>query len=100
MSVLSTFKNLFGEGHQQVIDPRNEAAVREWLVGRLARHLKAESSTIDPARSFEEYGLDSLFAVQVTGELEKVVERRLSPALLFENACINDVARVITQQAQ
>jgi len=99
MSVLSAFKNLFGDSQQQVIDPRDESAVRDWLQARMARHLKTEQTAIDPARSFEEYGLDSLFAVQVTGELEKVVERRLSPALLFENGCINDVARVITQQA-
>lgn len=100
MSVISAFKNLFSDSQQSVIDANDEDAIKAWLVERLAKHLKREANTIESSKPFEEYGLDSLFAVQVTGELEKVVERRLSPALLFENTCIDDVAKVISQQAQ
>lgn len=100
MGLIKSFKKIFNEQDSQVVDGRDEAAVRSWLVERLASHLKQESSSIDPAKPFEDYGLDSMFAVKVTGELEKVVEMRLSPALLFENTCVNDVARVISSSAK
>lgn len=95
MGILSSLKNAFSDSDVATIDGDDEAAVREWLCQRLARQLKTDVSAIDSAKPFEQYGLDSMFAVKVTGELEKVVEQRLSLALLFENTCIDDVARVI-----
>lgn len=95
MGIITSIKKAFGENGSEVINGKDEAAVRSWLVKRMATHLKRNPDTIDPAKPFEDYGLDSMFAVKVTGELEKVVEMRLSPALLFENTCIDDVAKVI-----
>ena len=100
MGLLSSVKGLFSDSENVVINGNDENAVREWLVQRLAAHLKKDISELDSSRPFDQYGLDSMFAVQVTGELEKVVEMRLSPALLFENTCIDDVARVIADSAK
>lgn len=99
MGVLTSIKNIFGDGKAVVIDGNDEEAVRQWLLQRMAKHLKRDVNELNSSKSFEQYGLDSLFAVQVTGELEKAVEMRLSPALLFENTCINDVAKVIATTA-
>ncbi|MGI2029241.1 acyl carrier protein [Endozoicomonas acroporae] len=100
MGILSSLKNAFSDSNVVTVDGNDEAAVREWLSQRLAKQLKIDVSAIDSAKPFEQYGLDSMFAVKVTGELEKVVEQRLSPALLFENTCIDDVARVIATSTQ
>ena len=97
MAIFSAVKKLFGGDGFTVVDHHDEAAVRNWLSERLAKQLGTDAKAIDTQKSFEEYGLDSMFAVKVTGELEKIVELRLSPALLFENTCINDVAHVISQ---
>jgi acyl carrier protein len=78
--------------------PLDEAGIKEWLVQRLARHLKVDASQIDPAKAFEAYGLDSRMAVQVAGELEKLVERRLSPALLFEYSSIDQLAAFLAKE--
>ncbi|SAL35214.1 phosphopantetheine-binding protein [Caballeronia peredens] len=75
------------------VGPLTEASIRSWLVDRLARQLKMDRAVIDPAKRFDEYGLDSIVAVQVSGDLEKVVEQRLSPALLFEYNNIDELAR-------
>jgi acyl carrier protein len=75
-----------------------EAEIRQWLVERLAAQLKVAASSIEPGRSFEAYGLDSRTAVQVSGELEKVIERRLSPALLIEHPTIDAVARELARE--
>lgn len=100
MGIFKSIKNAFGESSSVIINGNDEQAVGQWLAQRMANQLKVDVSTIDTAKPFEEYGLDSMFAVKVTGELEKVVEMRLSPALLFENTCINDVASVIANSAK
>mgnify|MGYP003656019064 CR=1 FL=1 len=99
MGIFNAIKNTFSDSGSVVINGNDENAVKTWLQQRMAKQLKTDPSTIATEKPFEEYGLDSLFAVQVTGELEKVVELRLSPALLFENTCIDDVAKVIAANA-
>ena len=73
--------------------PLSEAAIRDWLTQRLGKQLKVDPSAIDVTRTFEDYGLDSIVAVRVSGDLEKLVEQRLSPALLFEHSSIQALSR-------
>lgn len=75
-----------------------EAKLQHWLVERLARQLKIDPSQVDSGRSFESYGLDSIVAVQVAGDLEKLLEQRLSPALLFEYQNIDALAHYLASE--
>lgn len=99
MKIFERIKNTFSDQQTVVIEGKDEQAVKTWLLDRLAKQLKTDVSKLDPSMPFDEYGLDSIFAIRVTGELEKVVEMRLSPALLFENTCIDDVAHFIASAA-
>jgi acyl carrier protein len=76
-------------GRDEVL--RTEDEIKEWMTRRLARQLKVDPSEIDTSKRFDAYGLDSRTAVAVSGELEKLVERRLSPALLIEHPNIDAV---------
>jgi acyl carrier protein len=95
MSQAGILGGLFGRKKASAADvgPLTEASIRGWLVDRLAKQLKLDRAAIDPAIRFDAYGLDSIVAVQVSGDLEKVVEQRLSPALLFEHDSIDKLAR-------
>ena len=95
MSQAGILGSLFGrkKAAAAAAGPLTEASIRRWLVDRLATQSKVNRSAIDPAVRFDEYGLDSIVAVQVSGDLEKVVEQRLSPALLFEYSSIDELAR-------
>lgn len=95
MGLFNSIKNMFGDEGNTTISSKDGEAIKVWLMQRLASHLKKDINDLDSATPFEEYGLDSMFAVRVTGELEKVVELRLSPALFFENSCIDDVVNEI-----
>lgn len=79
-------------------DKLSEESIRQWLIARLAKQIKVAPEQIDTAKSFESYGLDSIVAVQVSGALEKVVEQRLSPGLLFEHQNIDDLSRYLAQE--
>ncbi|MFC8174175.1 acyl carrier protein [Streptomyces sp. NPDC057242] len=78
--------------------PLTRAALRDWLVDYLADHLKVAKDKIDTSLTFESYGLDSRVAVQVSGALEKVVERRLSPGLLYEHQTIDDLSGYLAKE--
>jgi acyl carrier protein len=78
--------------------PLTEASLRDWLVRHLATRVDCDPSEVDETKTFEEYGLDSRVAVQVSGALEKVVERRLSPALLYEHQNIRDLSAFLTSE--
>ena len=75
-------------------------ALRAWLVTDLARRVNCAESEVDTAKPFDAYGLDSRTAVQVSGALEKVVERRLSPGILFDHNTIDDLADYLTSELQ
>jgi len=82
---------VFGRKRRHTVDgPLTQESLRAWLVTELASRVKCPESEVDTAKPFDAYGLDSRTAVQVSGALEKVVERRLSPggaADLLAAAC-------------
>jgi len=62
--------------------------------------VKIDQAQVDTAKPFQAYGLDSLAAVQVSGALEKVVERRLSPGILFDHETIDELADHLVGELQ
>lgn len=78
--------------------PLTAESLRQWLIEHLAARVGADPAEIDTSKSFEAYGLDSRVAVQVSGALEKIVERRLSPGLLYEHQTIDDLSSHLTQE--
>jgi len=83
---------------QQVDRPLTSEALRRWLIQHLADRVGANPAEIDTGKTFEEYGLDSRVAVQVSGSLEKLVERRLSPGLLYEHQTIDDLNSYLARE--
>ncbi|MGL4305216.1 MAG: acyl carrier protein [Mycobacteriaceae bacterium] len=75
-----------------------ENSLRTWLVQELATRTGVAVTEIDPSRTFDSYGLDSRAAVQVSGSLEKVVERRLSPAILFEHQSVDQLVSFLSKE--
>jgi len=96
--ILSSVVKRFGRGGAEQAPLRSEADIKQWMVNRLATQLKIPPASVDTARPFDAYGLDSRTAVAVSGELEKVVERRLSPALLIEHPTIDGVASELARE--
>lgn len=72
--------------------PLTRDSIRTWLIEHLAARVGITPAEVDTGKSFEAYGLDSRVAVQVSGALEKLVERRLSPGLLYEYQTIDDLS--------
>jgi len=63
--------------------------LEKWIRERVASELGVAPDSIDVTQSFEQYGLDSASVVEISGELETILARRLEPTLLFEYPSIS-----------
>lgn len=88
-----------GKGRETGFEgPVTEAALRQWLIERLARQVKVPPEQVDTTRTFESYGLDSMVAVEVSGTLERIVKRRLSPGLLYEQDTVDTLTAYLGRE--
>jgi len=72
-------------------------AIQSWLITRIASILEMESASVDPRQPFTYYGLGSVQAVSLTGELEEYLERKLSPTLAWDYPTIELLANYLAK---
>jgi acyl carrier protein len=70
--------------------------IQSWLVSRLAAVLEVEPDDIDIREPFARYGLDSIQAVSITGELEEWLGRELPATLVWEYPNIDALATYLS----
>ncbi|MFW6096896.1 MAG: AMP-binding protein, partial [Chloroflexota bacterium] len=66
--------------------------IEQWLVQQIATQLQIEPQQISVDRPFVDFGLDSVQAVSLTGELEVWLSRSLPPTLVWDYPTIRDLA--------
>lgn len=71
--------------------------LEEWLIEQIAAQLNVPKKEIDPVRRLEEYGLDSLEAVALTGELEELLGRPVDPTILWDYPSVRAVAAFLAE---
>jgi acyl transferase domain-containing protein/acyl-CoA synthetase (AMP-forming)/AMP-acid ligase II/acyl carrier protein len=75
-------------------------AVQAWLVTKLSGYLHISPQDIDVRRSFAEFGLSSVQAVTLSGELEEWLKCRLSPTVIFEYPTIEALAAYLSGETK
>ncbi len=71
--------------------------IQVWLVARIASILEIEPASVDSRQPFTYYGLGSIQAVSLTGELEDFLDRKLSPTLAWDYPTIELLANYLAQ---
>jgi polyketide synthase 12 len=72
--------------------PPSAEEIRSWLVAKVAELLHIAPCEVDVRQPFAGFGLSSVQAVSLSGELEDWLRRRLSPTLVFEYPTIEALA--------
>ena len=62
----------------------NKREIQDWLITHIAQLLNITSGTINIHEPFSAYGLSSLNAVSLSGDLEEFLGRRLSATLVYD----------------
>ncbi len=70
----------------------SQDAIKSWLIDKIARLLEIDTQEIDSTKDFADYGLDSVAAINLSGELENYLGCRLSPTLLWDYSNIKDLS--------
>lgn len=76
-------------------EPQIRAAIR----ASLSRALEIEETTLDDDRDFDAYGLPSLEAVELAGELEDFLGREIDAEAIFDHPTINRLAQHLAAAA-
>jgi acyl carrier protein len=72
--------------------------IRAWLVSKIAELTGVEPREISVEEPFAAVGLTSSDAVVMSGELEELLGRRLSPALLYDYPSIRILAQHLAKR--
>ena len=63
-----------------------------WLTDRVARAVGRPAQSIDRDLPFHEFGLESVDLVEISGELEELLGRRIDPDVLYEHPTVATLA--------
>ncbi|MEU5417058.1 MULTISPECIES: acyl carrier protein [Streptomyces] len=72
--------------------------LRDWLVGRIAVHLRTDATEIKPDVPLSDYGLDSLYALSVAAEIEDRVGFPVDPTMLWDHPTIDALTAAIGEE--
>jgi acyl carrier protein len=73
------------------------AAIERFIARWVAKELKLPDTSIDPGRSFFDYGLDSVTTVMLTASLEEWLHLELNPEVLYDVPVIRRCAAHLAQ---
>ncbi len=79
---------------------RSLREIQHWLLTRLSEILEVDPSGIDIATPLKNYGLHSVNAVGLSGDLEQWLGRTLSPTLIYTYPSIEHLARYLANEAE
>jgi acyl-CoA synthetase (AMP-forming)/AMP-acid ligase II/3-oxoacyl-(acyl-carrier-protein) synthase/acyl carrier protein len=72
--------------------------IQTWLISQIAQKSGVLANAVDIHQPFAAYGLGSLAAVSLAGELEDWLERRLSPTLIYDYPTIASLSQALATE--
>lgn len=96
MTTISLQNNAVANKNAQ--EPPTATEIQDWLVSHLAELLNMDSNEIDVRIPFERYGLDSLAAVSLTGDLQQWLECEIDPTLLYDYPTIKALVQHLAEE--
>jgi 8-amino-7-oxononanoate synthase len=73
----------------------SEAEISSWLVARIAELLELDPEEINLQEDLTDYGLSSVDAVNLSGDLENFLKKRLSPTVVWEYPTIEGLSKYL-----
>ena len=70
-------------------------SIQNWMVDWLVKELKLPAKSIDTSKSFADYGLDSVTAVELSDALQDWLGITLSPTLAYDYPTIESMAQYL-----
>jgi acyl carrier protein len=68
----------------QTAAEQSETAVEAWLTERIATYVRQPRDAIQPETPLTEYGLDSVYALTLIGDIEDYLGLQLDPTIMWD----------------
>lgn len=78
------------------MDQITSTTVADWLCERVAEFLDTDPEQIDPDRPLAEYGLDSVYALALCGDIEDEFGIEVEPTLAWDHPTVRAMASHLT----
>jgi len=91
-----------GEGMAGEMGARKGASheeIQDWLISRLAELMRVSPEEVDVQEPFANFGLNSIDAVSLSGDLEDYLKRPLPATLLWDFPTIEVLSRHLSADA-
>ncbi|MGK7948709.1 MAG: acyl carrier protein [Xenococcaceae cyanobacterium] len=75
----------------------NQTAVANWLIAQLSEQLSLEKSNISVSEPLTRYGLDSIDAVTMVGDIEDVLDVELPSTLFWDYPTIEKSSQFLAE---
>lgn len=76
---------------------RTRHEIQTWLVDYLARQLQQAPERIDVNMPFENFAMDSVTVLAMTGELETWLGYRVDPTLVYDYPTVAEIATYLAE---
>jgi acyl carrier protein len=83
---------------QPTLDITSPEAVQSWLANWLAMELSLAPQTVDSREEFLSYGMNSVQAMMLVGDLESRIGIRLPPTLVWDYPTIQSLAAYLHEK--
>jgi acyl carrier protein len=77
---------------------RQEAELRDWVLGRVAYYIEGSPEDIDPDAKLVGYGLDSMYALLMCGDIEDEYGLVVDPTLAWDYPTVNAIVGYLASQ--
>ncbi len=75
----------------------NQAVIQNWLIKQLAEQLSLDTATISITEPLTRYGLDSIDAVTMVGDIEDVLDVELPSTLFWDYPTIEKSSQFLAE---
>lgn len=79
--------------------PIGKDAASNWIIAYLSSHLMIDRSSIEMNVILTEYGLDSIQAVIMSDEIGELIQREVSPTILYEYPTVDLLAAFMVKMS-
>jgi len=78
--------------------PKPVEVIQKWLATKISQQVGIAPNEIDIRQPFSAYGIDSVTAVSLSGELANWLKRQLSPTLIYDYPTIETLANYLNSE--
>lgn len=77
---------------------RTEESITAWLLAQIADYLKVPADTMQPTVPLAEYGMDSVFAIALCGDIEDRFGLPVEPTLAWDYPTVAQMAQFLSAE--